>query len=68
MNLSWMGMLAAIARLLSAVLAAVRDGRRKLQDERNLQNARKASRYDRLLAALQARRKARKQWNKSHEL
>ena len=68
MNLSWMGMLAAIARLLSAVLAAVRDGRRKLQDERNLQNARKASRYDRLLAVLEARRKARKQWNKSHEL
>ena len=61
-------MLAAIARLLSAVLAAVRDGRRKLQDERNLQNARKASRYDRLLAVLEARRKARKQWNKSHEL
>ena len=61
-------MLTAIARLLSAVLAAVRDGRRKLQDERNLQNARKASRYDRLLAVLEARRKARKQWNKSHEL
>ena len=66
MNLSWVGMLAAIARLLSAMLAAVRDDRRKLQSERNIQTAHKAATHDHLLTALRARRDAQKQWRKAH--
>lgn len=62
-----MGLLAAIARLLSTLLAVVRDERRKQRDEAGVRNAEKAAGHGRLLAALKARRKAQKQWGKFHD-
>ena len=67
LSLAWAGLLTAIARLLRALLAAVRDDRRKWYDETEMRNAAKAAGHDRLLAALKARRKAQRQWRKSSD-
>ena len=67
MSLSWVRLLSAFARLLNALLAAVRDGRRRQRKERDIRSAAKAAGHDRLLAALKARRKAQSQWRKSND-
>ena len=68
LSLASAGLLTAIARLLRALLAAVTEDRRRQYDDAEIRNAGKAASHDRLLAALKARRKAKKQWNKSNEL